>query len=125
MAGPSSLTLQEQLDKLNDLTFAELCKGDNRNEGLVKDLQRQLEILSAQISRQTSGEALNITGLCCAVDLQCAMWVTLQAMGAEAARWKGSRLGSPSQLGAFAAGLREDQSELRTSWPGLCMIAFL
>ena len=69
MAGPSS-SLQEQVDKLNALTLAELYKGDDRNEGLVKDLQKQLEILEAQISRQTSGEVQHHGSvLCCQASL--------------------------------------------------------
>ena len=69
MAGPSP-SLQEQVDKLNALTFAELCKLDNRNEGLVKDLQEQLKILEAQISRQTSGEVQHHGSVqCCQASL--------------------------------------------------------
>ena len=81
MASPSLLTLQEQLDKLNELTFAELCKGDNRNEGLVADLQRQLEILSAQISRQTSGEAQHHGSvLCCELSLASGSTLPIESM---------------------------------------------
>ena len=70
MSGSSSSTLQEQLDKLNDIAFTELCKGDKRNKGLVQDVQRQLKFLEAQISRQTSGKAQHCGSvLCCTLSL--------------------------------------------------------
>ena len=70
MAGPSSSTIQGQLDKLNELSFAELCKGDNRSEGLVAQLQRERELLLAQIDRQTLGEVQHHGSvLCCQAPL--------------------------------------------------------
>ena len=72
MAGASSSTrsvLQEQLDKVNELTVAELLKGKDRNEGLVAALQRETEILSAQKSMQMSGEVQMRSLLCCEASL--------------------------------------------------------
>ena len=48
--------IQEQLHELNRLALKELRKGADRDKDLVAELQRQSEILGAQIQWQTSGE---------------------------------------------------------------------
>ena len=67
MAGPSSATiteLQERLEKLNKLAFEELGKGARCDKGLVAVLQREREILGAQINKQASGEIQMRSVLC-------------------------------------------------------------
>ena len=58
MAGPSSSSMneiQEQLKELNRLTIGELRKGADRDKDLVAELQKQSEILGAQMQWQMSG----------------------------------------------------------------------
>ena len=73
MVGPSSSTLnelQEQLDKFNKLAAQEFSKDGDCNEARVALLQREREILLAQIDRQTSGEIQHHGSvLCCQVPL--------------------------------------------------------
>ena len=72
MAGPSSTVdeLQQQLDEYNTLAEMELRKGAQRDLGLLGDLQREREILLAQIDRQTSGEVQHHGSvLCCQAPL--------------------------------------------------------
>ena len=62
--------LQQQLDEYNTLAKRELRKGAQRDLGLLGDLQREREILLAQIDRQTSGEVQHHGSvLCCQAPL--------------------------------------------------------
>ena len=71
MAGPSSSRLdelQQQLDEYNTLATKEFHKGAQRDKGLVADLQREREILLAQIERP--GEVqYHLSVLCCQASL--------------------------------------------------------
>ena len=73
MAGPSLLPLnelQEQVDKFNRLAAKELDKGEACSESRVALLQKERELLLAQIDWQTSGEVqLHEPVLCCQAPL--------------------------------------------------------
>ena len=60
MEGPSSSTLDDlrrQLHKYNKLAEAEIDKGAGRDKDLVAELQKERELLGAEIDRLTPGEA--------------------------------------------------------------------
>ena len=67
MAGSPLSTLNElqgQLDKFRKLAAEELSKGAGRDKDLVAQLQRERELLLAQIDRQTSGDSTMFMRLC-------------------------------------------------------------